>query len=166
MATATQNQIPCQKIISGGQSGVDRGALDACLKKNFPCGGWCPKGRLAEDGIITDKYPLRETEQKDYSFRTRQNVIDSDGTLILSPQKLFGGTLLTQQLAEEYNKPVLSLAPEQNARVVINWLTENKIVVLNVAGPRKSEWNKGYDVSFSLVSDIVNEIKNQQSEKS
>jgi len=161
--TTKNFQIPCQKIISGGQTGVDRGALDACLKKNFPCGGWCPKSRLAEDGIITDKYPLKETEQNDYSFRTRQNVIESDGTLILSPQKLFGGTLLTQQLTEEYKKPVLFLASEPNVKAVINWLIENKIGVLNVAGPRKSEWNKGYDLSFNLISDVVNEIKNQRS---
>ena len=157
-------QIPCQKIISGGQTGVDRGALDACLKNNFPCGGWCPNGRLAEDGIISDKYPLEETQQKDYSFRTRQNVIDSDATLIISPQKLSGGTRLTQQFTEEYKKPVLLSSPETKVRIIINWLIENKIRIMNVAGPRKSEWNKGYDISFKLTSAIVNEIKKQRPE--
>ncbi len=71
------------KIISGGQSGVDRAALDFCLENNIPCGGWCPKGRMAEDGRISDKYPLIETESEDYAERTRLNVENSDGTLII-----------------------------------------------------------------------------------
>ena len=71
------------KIVSGGQSGVDRAALDFALENKIPCGGWCPKGRLAEDGRIHHRYPLRETSSTDYRVRTQANVEDSDGTLIL-----------------------------------------------------------------------------------
>jgi hypothetical protein len=72
-----------EKIISGGQTGVDRGALDAALEASFPCGGWCPKGRKAEDGPIPARYPLKEMDGPAYRLRTERNVRDSDGTLIL-----------------------------------------------------------------------------------
>jgi len=98
-------QILCQKIITGGQTGADRGALDACLENNFSCGGWCPKGRRAENGIIPEKYPLKETLEMEYPFRTIKNVIESDGTLIITDERISGGTLLTQQITVEKNKP-------------------------------------------------------------
>jgi predicted Rossmann fold nucleotide-binding protein DprA/Smf involved in DNA uptake len=151
-------QIPCQKIISGGQTGVDRGTLDACLNNDFPCGGWCPKGRLAEDGILSDKYPLIEMKEREYSFRTRQNVIDSDGTLILSSGKMTGGTLLTKQIANEFKKPVLIIAPATNTQNIIKWLIKNDIKILNVAGPRQSEWKEGYSASFKIISNLICEI--------
>lgn len=156
-------QIPCQKIISGGQTGVDRGALDACLINKFPCGGWCPKGRIAEDGFIVEKYPLNEMNDTAYSSRTRQNVIDSDATLIISSEKLTGGTLLTRQVAIEFKKPLFILKEETNADSIVDWLFENNIGILNVAGPRQSEWSLGYKISFDTVSNIVNEIKNRTS---
>ena len=90
------------RIISGGQTGVDRAALDAALEYNFPCGGWCPKGRLAEDGIISQKYPLKETESSEYEVRTKLNVRGSDGTLILTWGKPTGGTTLTVEFAKQY----------------------------------------------------------------
>lgn len=89
--TTLNIQTACQKIIPGGQTGVDRGALDACLDKNFPCGGWCPKGRLAEDCRIDLKYPLTKTESSSYNFRTRRNVLDSDGTLNIAKNKYLCG---------------------------------------------------------------------------
>ena len=142
--TKNKYQILCQKIISGGQTGVDRGALDACLEYNFPCGGSCPKGRLAEDGIISEKYPLAETKEKENNFRTRQNVIDSDATLIISPEKLTGGTMWTKKYSNEFKKPLLILSYEktQSSHFINNllsWLIQNRISILNVAGPRKSE---------------------------
>ena len=91
-------QIPCQKIISGGQTGVDRGTLDACIEKTFPCGGWCPLGRLAEDGIIPDIYPLSETQEEDYAIRTQKNVRDTDATLLLFGDENSPGTELTIKL--------------------------------------------------------------------
>lgn len=156
-------QILCQKIISGGQTGVDRGTLDACLAKNFPTGGWCPLGRLAEDGVIHKKYPLLETKTSDYETRTKKNVFNSDGTLIISPPVLSGGTLLTEKLALEYKKPVLVISPNTNnhssfVMKIKYWLIENKIETLNVAGPRESEWNMGFRISFSLISNLIYEI--------
>ncbi|MEN8117604.1 MAG: putative molybdenum carrier protein [Bacteroidota bacterium] len=157
--TGKINQIPCQKIISGGQTGVDRGALDACLEDNFDCGGWCPNGRLAEDGKIPENYPLKEMKEKDYSFRTRQNVIDSDGTLIIAPANLTGGTILTRQYTTEQKKPLLIISSEQDIQSITKWLTTNNIKTINVAGPRLSEWNEGYLISFSIISKLINEIK-------
>src|SRR5688572_16678238 len=93
------------KIISGGQTGVDRAALDVALELGLPCGGWCPKGRKAEDGVIDPKYPLQETSTDDYPQRTEKNVQDSDATLILTRGKPDGGTALTRSLAREHKKP-------------------------------------------------------------
>ncbi|MFW5955765.1 MAG: putative molybdenum carrier protein, partial [Rhodothermales bacterium] len=94
-----------KKIISGGQTGVDRAALDASRSLGLELGGWCPAGRRAEDGPIDRSYPLKETEDADYATRTRKNVVDSDGTLIVSPGPLSGGTKLTRELAEGYGRP-------------------------------------------------------------
>lgn len=162
--TAIKLQIACQKIISGGQTGVDRGALDACLAQRFPCGGWCPKDRLAEDGKIDSKYPLTETKDRNYDTRTRKNVQNSDGTLIISPGKLTGGTLLTFQFAKEQHKPALVVYPvkfEISAIIseVVSWIQEIKIEVINVAGSRKSEWNQGYYFSYQIVSALILKIK-------
>jgi hypothetical protein len=154
-------QITCQKILSGGQTGVDRATLDACLENQFPCGGWCPKGRLAEDGTIDLKYPLKEAETSSYDYRTRLNVINSDGTLIIAQEKLSGGTQLTLQTVTELNKPVLVSVPANQTdevaeiRKIQQWINENNILILNIAGPRKSEWNEGYYFAFQLVSKLI-----------
>src|SRR5215471_7567840 len=100
---ATQHEL---RIVSGGQTGVDRAALDAALELGVPCGGWCPRGRAAEDGPIDDRYPLHETPSRDVEQRTEWNVRDSDGTLILNRgPELTGGTLLTQRVAQRDRKP-------------------------------------------------------------
>jgi predicted Rossmann fold nucleotide-binding protein DprA/Smf involved in DNA uptake len=128
-------------IISGGQTGVDRAALDVALELGIECGGWCPKGRLAEDGVIPKHYPLRETKSAAYPERTRKNVVDSDGTLIVTRGEPKGGTALTIQLAQEMRKPSLVidlLAPAPTADVR-RWLHDEMIALLNVAGPRESE---------------------------
>ena len=130
-----------RKIVSGGQTGVDRAALDIALALGIPCGGWCPRGRGAEDGAIPARYPLQETGSHDYAERTSRNVIDSDGTLILAIGALHGGTLLTAQLAEKSGKPclVVDLASPPEPGKVDSWIRENQISVLNVAGPRESQ---------------------------
>jgi hypothetical protein len=130
-----------KKIISGGQTGVDRAALDVALELGIPCGGWCPQGRRAEDGIIPLLYPLDEASSSAYPLRTELNVQDADGTLIITWSTPMGGTALTIKLAQKYRKPylVVDLAQEANVALVREWLDHNKIQVLNIAGPRESE---------------------------
>ncbi|HPF50085.1 MAG TPA: putative molybdenum carrier protein [Draconibacterium sp.] len=154
------SQIPCQKIISGGQTGVDRGTLDACLDLNFQCGGSCPKNRRAEDGTIPEKYPLNELSVSDYDYRTRQNVIDSDGTIIISGIPLKGGTLLTLNLAKDLNKPALHISSSISLDIIMDWMIKNNIRTLNVAGPRQSEWEEGYFQSYQLISQLIKQIRN------
>ena len=129
-------------IISGGQSGVDRAALDVARKYGIECGGWCPGGRKAEDGRIADKYLLKETEYESYETRTRLNVRDSDATLILFRKNYDEGTRLTELMAKTLQKPVLTvdlvLNEEDNLEKVVSWLKEQRPEVLNVAGPRES----------------------------
>lgn len=129
------------KIVSGGQTGADRGALDAAIAMGIPHGGWCPRGRLAEDGRIGDRYELSETESPEYSVRTEQNVLDSDATLILCRGRPRGGTDLTRQLAERHGRPcmVVELDHPPPAEEVRNWLRAEQVEVLNVAGPRESQ---------------------------
>lgn len=129
-----------KKVISGGQTGVDRAALDVALALGIPCGGWCPKGRRAEDGKIPAHYPLTETPAKDYRVRTRRNVRESDGTLVLARGPLSGGTALTLRLAMDMAKPclVIDLGRRPRAHAVRAWLTAHRIRALNVAGPRES----------------------------
>ena len=133
-------QVRVEKIVSGGQTGVDRAALDAAISLGIPHGGWCPKGRIAEDGVIPSHYQLNETDSADYPTRTELNVIDSDATLILYRDELQGGTDLTRRLAKKHEKPYLlvDLSERMNAIAVRKWLHENDVRVLNLAGPRKS----------------------------
>lgn len=128
-------------VVSGGQTGVDRAALDAALHAGLGCGGWCPKDRRAEDGVIPRRYPLKETGSTDYRARTRRNVVDSDGTLILVLGPLSGGTALTGELARAEQKPLLvvDLDSPAPAREVRGWIREHDIRTLNVAGPRESQ---------------------------
>lgn len=97
------------KIVSGGQTGADRAALDAAIDCNIAHGGWCPAKRLAEDGVIDKKYQLQETESSNYAVRTKANVLDSDVTIIFSHGELMGGSLLTKELAKKLSKPCLHI---------------------------------------------------------
>lgn len=127
--------------MSGGQTGVDRAGLEAAIAIHIEHGGWCPKGRLSEDGSVPSRYELDEMETAEYPPRTEQNVIDSDATLILFEQKLKGGTLLTKRLAKRWEKPFLSvnLATDKPAEVR-RWLSEVRPDTLNIAGPRESSF--------------------------
>jgi HAD superfamily hydrolase (TIGR01509 family) len=133
------------KIVSGGQTGADRAALDFAIKNNIPHGGWLPKYRKAEDGPLPDYYRLREMKTVSYIKRTEQNVIDSDGTLIISHGKLTGGSALTRQFAKRHKRPWLHIDLNKysdlvDAAVFVSrWIAENVIKVLNVAGPRASK---------------------------
>ncbi len=128
------------KLISGGQTGVDRAALDVALKLGVPCGGWCPKGRRAEDGCIPARYPLRETPSPQYPQRTERNVREADATLILTRGRPDRGTALTRRLTQKHRKPrkVVNLVKPVFPEDVAAWLEERRINVLNVAGPRES----------------------------
>jgi hypothetical protein len=129
-----------ERIVSGGQTGVDRAALDVALELGLPCGGWCPRGRRAEDGPLPLRYPLLETPSPAYPPRTARNVRDSDGTLVLTCGEPDRGTALTMRLAERYRRPclVLDLADDPDPQDVRRWAEEEKVCVLNVAGPRES----------------------------
>ena len=145
-----------RKIVSGGQTGVDRAALDASIDRGFSCGGWCPRGRRAEDGRIPAKYPLKETPSTSYSVRTEWNVRDSDATLILSSRPLLGGTQLTLELAKQYRRPSLVLDAQIGAiETAVNWLSKNDIRVLNVAGPRESESPGVYSHALRFLTDLL-----------
>ncbi len=129
-----------RKIISGGQTGVDRAALDVALELGIPCGGWCPKGRLAEDGIIDERYPLRETDSSEYPVRTEMNVKDSDATLIITQGQVAGGTAETLEFAKRHKKThlVVDFFKARDPAIVRKWLEFNQVGTLNVAGPRES----------------------------
>jgi hypothetical protein len=151
------------KIISGGQTGVDRGALDAALVQNFPCGGWCPPGRMAEDGPIDKIYPLSEMNYGSYGERTRQNVIDSDGTVIIFFGELEGGTKVTLQFCRHTGKPFELInggeISEQDAAMLIRQFIESySINVLNVAGPRQSKAPEGNDYTYKVMSNVIESI--------
>ena len=128
------------RIISGGQTGVDRAALDVALELGLEAGGWVPRGRRAEDGSIPDRYPVRESASRNYARRTRLNVRDSDATLVLTRGAPVGGTETTIHIAEEMARPFLVVdleaAPEPAAGRA--WLETMSPGVLNVAGPRES----------------------------
>ncbi|WP_447980191.1 putative molybdenum carrier protein [Candidatus Nitrospira bockiana] len=128
------------RLVSGGQTGVDRAALDVALDLGLPCGGWCPKGRVAEDGVLADRYPLRETPSPIYPERTEWNVRDSDGTLVLVKGEPSGGTALTLEVARRLAKPslLIDLSNPPSPDAVRAWLTAHGIRTLNVAGPRES----------------------------
>ncbi len=131
-----------EKIVSGGQTGVDQGALDAALDLGLDHGGWCPRGRIAEDGTIPDRFALRESHSANYAVRTRQNVVDSDATLILYRGELSGGTALTRRLAVQHGRPLLLMDLDEPLELepVRNWLDTHQIKILNVAGPRESNF--------------------------
>lgn len=151
-------------IISGGQTGVDRAALDAALQVGMPVDGWCPRGRLTEDGPLPAKYPLRETPSPNYAQRTEWNVRDSDGTLILSYGRLLGGTALTRRLAEKLQRPHLRInlaEPTERrgaAQRILSWCKEHSIVLLNIAGPRGSTDPQLYGLARRLLLRLMKQM--------
>jgi Circularly permutated YpsA SLOG family len=152
------------KIVSGGQTGADRAALDWAIERGVPHGGWCPKGRKAEDGVIDRRYDLVETPSEDYSQRTEWNVRDSDGTAVFSIRKeLGGGSLLTVGLAARYDKPVIHICAQDermnHAQELRSFIEEFGISVLNVAGPRASEEPGVYQFVSSVLNQALGDAQ-------
>ncbi|MFO8239670.1 MAG: putative molybdenum carrier protein [Dissulfuribacterales bacterium] len=148
------------KIISGGQTGADQAALDVAIEKGIPYGGWVPKGRLTEAGMLLEKYQLKEMETASYPLRTEQNVIDSDGTLIVSHGELTGGSAYTREMAEKHGKPWIHIdADETPMKEAINliwsWIDENQVEVLNVAGARASKDTKIYPRARAILEALL-----------
>jgi hypothetical protein len=145
--------IKAMRIVSGGQTGVDRAALDAALELGLACGGWCPKGRWAEDGEIPAHYPLKETPSTDPATRTRANVKESDATLVLTDGEPTDGTRLAMTLAGDLHKPCLCIDFTVGADIeaVRNWITETGAEVLNVAGPRESNAPGIYEMAHGFL---------------
>jgi hypothetical protein len=159
------------KIISGGQTGVDRAALDVALKHRIDCGGWCPAGRLDEIGRIPDRYPLKELEHGGFTERTLQNVKDSDGTVIIYSVQFSGGTEQTVRFCAEQERPhklidASKISTEEAARSIANLVRKHKIDILNVAGPRQSEWPEGYDYAYCALDVFVNSIMSKSTRRS
>ena len=145
-----------QKIISGGQTGVDRAALDAAIKLTIPHGGWIPQGRLTENGKLPPEYQLKETQSTSYADRTEKNVLDADATLIISRGTLTGGSEYTREMAVRHNRIWLHVdlkkIPAFQAAIAINdWISKKGIAILNVAGPRASKDPKIYKDTLSIL---------------
>lgn len=163
-----------EKIVSGGQTGVDRAALDVAINLNIAFGGWCPKGRIDEIGIIPEKYnQLVEisvdvtNDKENYDARTKLNIHDSDGTLIFVPilplpEKITDGTVLTINEAARQNKPYLvislSSSDKYDLSKCIEWITEHEIRTLNIAGPRESSSEGIYQESYAYLLSLLPEL--------
>ncbi len=150
------------KIISGAQTGVDRAALDVALELGMPHGGWVPKGRKAEDGIIPEKYKMMEMPTERYAGRTERNILDSDGTLIISRGALTDGSDLTRQLAIKHERPWLHTDLERigvtaAVKTIRSWLERTGISVLNVAGPRASKDPGIYRLTRDIIKRVIKE---------
>ncbi|MBL8540692.1 MAG: putative molybdenum carrier protein [Betaproteobacteria bacterium] len=143
-------------FVSGGQTGADRAALDWAIARRIAHGGWCPRGRLAEDGSLADRYRLRETTAEDYAQRTQWNVRDSDATLIVSiAPDLTGGSRLTRMFADELGKPCVHVTPESfDASQVRAFLVQHGVRVLNVAGPRASKDGDVYAFTWQVLDAV------------
>ncbi|HKI37880.1 MAG TPA: putative molybdenum carrier protein [Gemmataceae bacterium] len=145
------------RIISGGQTGVDRAALDVALDLGLTCGGWCPRGRRAEDGPIDHRYPLKETPWDGYPQRTEWNVRDADGTLILTRGTPDRGTALTVEVAKRYGRAylVIDLGKPSDPEEVRTWARAQRVGVLNVAGPRESSCPGIHDQAVAFLRGLL-----------
>ncbi|HSW75776.1 MAG TPA: putative molybdenum carrier protein [Candidatus Saccharimonadales bacterium] len=162
------------EIVSGGQTGVDRAALDVSIEFGIPHGGWCPYGRAAEDGVIPKKYNLKEAPapiyekrfdpDAIYKKRTELNAKDSDGTLIILKDEPMGGTLYTIQMAKKYEKPFLIFNVSDGSKItdIAIWIIKNDVHKINIAGPRASQEPDIYSSTLHVLRQVMNdELLNQ-----
>lgn len=150
------------KIISGGQTGVDRGALDAAIDLKFPCGGYCPADRMAEDGQISNAYPLTALEKGGYRERTIKNVVESDATLIIYFTNIEGGTEQTLMHCRRRDRKYIlidgdTMQAESAARMILAFIEKESITTLNVAGPRQSKASQAYRYTYAVLSRVIRE---------
>jgi hypothetical protein len=148
-----------KRIVSGGQTGVDQAALDVAIKLDIAHGGWIPRGRLTESGELPQKYHLKETSSSQYSVRTEKNVVDADGTLIISHGPLTGGTEYTREMVIKHKRPWLLIDLDRTAAfhaaiAINNWILQKKIEVLNVAGPRASKDPAIYQDTMNILESV------------
>ena len=156
------------KIISGGQTGADLAALDVAIKFDIPHGGCIPKGRLTEAGPLPDKYKLKEMPTRSYPKRTEQNVIDSDGTLIIARGKLSGGTDYTRQRTLKHKKQLLGIdlnltSHFDAASLIASWIKLQRVQILNVAGPRPSKDPRIYSDTIRILEQVVKMLTDEES---
>ena len=149
-----------RKIISGGQTGVDRAALDAAMASFFPCGGWCPAGRQAEDGKLPERYPLTPLDEGGYAERTLKNLLEADGTAVIYFGQLAGGTELTVYQCIQHGRPYQlidgdEVAVERAIHLLRRFVREQHIGVLNVAGPRASARPQGYVYARAVIASLI-----------
>ena len=169
------------EVVSGGQTGVDRAALDAAMQLKVSVGGWCPRGRRSEDGRIPEVYPLKETYARSYAIRTDWNTRDSDGTLMVVLDEISSGTRLTISAAQAYSKPVkiVHLDPDPNPGLltaenptedqiatVVDWIRLHKIRTLNIAGPRGSSSKRIYPESRDFILSVLRAVLKKPQSKS
>ena len=151
-------------MISGGQTGADRAGLDAAMNRRIAYGGWCPKGRRAEDGRIPDRYPLQETESNEYITRTEKNIVDSDGTIVFTFGKPTGGSALTVKFVKKHKKPYLHIdlnkeKGEQTVEKICKWIKDENIHALNIAGSRESKSPGIHDKVYEIINNILEMLR-------
>jgi hypothetical protein len=157
------------KVISGGQTGVDRAALDAALAASFPCGGWCPEDRRAEDGPIAASYPLLAMPGGGYAERTRKNVMDSDGTAVIYFGDLEGGTELAAYLCMKNSRPYKlidgdEVSVERAIQLMTRFVRDRQVAILNVAGPRATQRPQAYAYARAVISGLL--VRTERSSQS
>lgn len=146
---------PLPLVVSGGQTGVDRAALDAAMAAGIDVGGWCPRGRRAADGVIPEQYPLTETHGKGYKTRTKWNVCDSDATLILCRGAPSGGTAFTIDCCKQVHKPYIICQPDDlKVDEAAKWILRYNVNVLNVAGPREFKSRPIYEDAYRFLEQL------------
>jgi hypothetical protein len=151
----TTGAVPLLMVVSGGQTGVDRAALDAAMDFGIDAGGWCPHGRRAADGVIPEKYPMTETHGKNYQTRTKWNVCDSDATLIICQGEPTGGTALTIQICKDIPKPYMVYQlDDEDPSAVLKWLKGYNVDLLNIAGPRELKSRPVYDRTHKFLGEL------------
>jgi hypothetical protein len=152
--------MPLARIVSGAQTGVDRGALDAALDAQFPCGGWCPGDRQAEDGEIPPRYPVTPLPGSGYRQRTIQNVVDSNATLVIYFGQLQGGTEQTVLHCIKRQKPYKLIDASEVSRVraahiAAQFIESKAVAILNIAGPCVGRIPEAQDYAYYVVTELL-----------